>query len=35
MAGKLHNYRQLLLRSARDTTGDRQTALRDIAERHA
>ncbi|MGH3927306.1 MAG: CRISPR-associated endonuclease Cas1, partial [Pseudonocardiaceae bacterium] len=35
VAGKLHNYRQLLLRSARDTTGDRQTALRDIAERHA
>ncbi len=35
VAGKLHNYRQLLLRSARDTTGDRQTRLRDIAERHA
>ncbi|MGH4022453.1 MAG: type I-C CRISPR-associated endonuclease Cas1c, partial [Pseudonocardiaceae bacterium] len=35
VAGKLHNYRQLLLRSARDATGDRQTRLRDIAERHA
>ncbi len=35
VAGKLHNYRQLLLRSARDATGDRQTKLRDIAERHA
>jgi len=35
VTGKLHNYRQLLLRSARDATGTRQTRLRDIAERHA
>jgi CRISPR-associated protein Cas1 len=35
VAGKLHNYRQLLLRAARDTTGTRQTRLRDIAEDHA
>lgn len=35
VAGKLHNYRQLLLRAARDTTGTRQTRLRDIAENHA
>lgn len=35
VAGKLHNYRQLLLRSARDTTGHRQHALRDVAGRHA
>ncbi len=35
VAGKLHNYRQLLLRSARDATGDRQSQLRDIAQRHA
>jgi CRISPR-associated protein Cas1 len=35
VAGKLHNYRQLLLRSARDAAGPRQTGLRDIAERHA
>ncbi|MEU6830487.1 type I-C CRISPR-associated endonuclease Cas1c [Nocardia beijingensis] len=34
VAGKLHNYRQLLLRSARDLTGDRQTTLRAIADRH-
>jgi CRISPR-associated protein Cas1 len=34
-AGKLHNYRQLLLRAARDATGERQTALRGIATRHA
>ncbi len=35
VAGKLHNYRQLLLRSARDATGARQAELRDIAGRHA
>lgn len=35
VAGKLHNYRQLLLRSARDATSTRQTGLRDIADRHA
>ncbi|GAB3474563.1 type I-C CRISPR-associated endonuclease Cas1c [Amycolatopsis cihanbeyliensis] len=35
VAGKLHNYRQLLLRTARDTTGNRQTQLRDLAQRHA
>lgn len=35
VAGKLHNYRQMLLRSARDTTGTRQARLRDIAARHA
>ncbi|GGK49196.1 type I-C CRISPR-associated endonuclease Cas1c [Nocardia camponoti] len=35
VAGKLHNYRQLLLRSARDLTGDRQTRLREISSRHA
>lgn len=34
IAGKLHNYRQLLLRSARDLTGTRQTALRETADRH-
>lgn len=35
VAGKLHNYRQLLLRAARDTTGSRQEKLRDTASRHA
>lgn len=35
VAGKLHNYRQLLLRIARDATGSRQQELRRIAERHA
>ncbi|WP_067665895.1 type I-C CRISPR-associated endonuclease Cas1c [Nocardia miyunensis] len=35
VAGKLHNYRQLLLRAARDLTGTRQTNLRDTANRHA
>lgn len=35
VAGKLHNYRQLLLRAARDATGTRQERLRDIAARHA
>lgn len=35
VAGKLHNYRQLLLRAARDTTGTRQQQLRRLAERHA
>jgi CRISP-associated protein Cas1 len=34
IAGKLHNYRQLILRSARDATGARQQRLRDIAARH-
>jgi CRISPR-associated protein Cas1 len=35
VAGKLHNYRQLLLRAARDATGDRQNRLREIAATHA
>jgi CRISPR-associated protein Cas1 len=35
VAGKLHNYRQLLLRAARDATGSRQTELRQVAARHA
>lgn len=35
VADKLHNYRQLLLWAARDTTGTRQTRLRDVAEHHA
>lgn len=35
VAGKLHNYRQLLLRVARDTSGGRQFKLREVAERHA
>lgn len=34
-AGKLQNYRQLLLRSARDARGARQSKLRRIAEDHA
>ncbi len=34
-AGKLQNYRQLLLRAARDARGGRQSALRRIAEDHA
>lgn len=34
-AGKLQNYRQLLLRAARDATGPRQTSLRSAAQRHA
>lgn len=34
-AGKLQNYRQLLLRSARDGHGARQLQLRRIAEDHA
>jgi CRISPR-associated protein Cas1 len=34
VAGKLHNDRQLLLRSARDTTGHRRDELRAIADRH-
>ncbi len=33
-AGKLQNYRQLLLRAARDATGSRQTELRRVAARH-
>lgn len=32
VAGKIHNSRQVLLRSARDATGHRQTALRASAE---
>lgn len=35
IAGKLQNYRQLLLRAARDTHGTRQARLRATAERHA
>ncbi|WP_112276815.1 type I-C CRISPR-associated endonuclease Cas1c [Lentzea terrae] len=35
VAGKLHNYRQLLLRAARDTFGDRCEDLRSLAARHA
>lgn len=35
VAGKLHNYRQLILRAARDTTGTRQGRLRQVAEHHA
>src|SRR5437763_15489762 len=35
VAGKLHNYRQLLLRSARGLTGTRQAELRDLGARHA
>jgi CRISP-associated protein Cas1 len=35
VAGKLHNSRQLLLRAARDATGDRQTQLRTAAHQHA
>lgn len=31
IAGKLHNSRQLLLRAARDATGNRQTHLRTVA----
>lgn len=34
VAGKLQNYRQLLLRAARDASGPRQHKLRDMAERH-
>ncbi|GAA2817207.1 CRISPR-associated endonuclease Cas1 [Saccharopolyspora taberi] len=35
VAGKLHNYRQLLLRIARDATGPRQTDIRALADQHA
>ncbi|MEU4806385.1 type I-C CRISPR-associated endonuclease Cas1c [Actinosynnema sp. NPDC023587] len=35
VAGKLHNYRQLLLRAARDLTGPRRDRLREIAATHA
>ncbi|WP_156757041.1 CRISPR-associated endonuclease Cas1, partial [Actinokineospora pegani] len=35
VAGKLHNYRQRLLRAARDNTRTRQTRLRDTTEHHA
>lgn len=34
-AGKLQNYRQLLLRAARDSRGTRQAKLRAVAEQHA
>lgn len=34
VAGKLYNYRQLVLRVARDTTGKRQEALHAVAVRH-
>ncbi|GAB2660655.1 type I-C CRISPR-associated endonuclease Cas1c [Nocardia goodfellowii] len=35
VAGKLHNYRQLLLRSARDLPAERQSVVREVAEQHA
>jgi CRISPR-associated protein Cas1 len=35
VAGKLHNYRQLLLRAARDSSGSRQSRLRGLAGQHA
>lgn len=35
VAGKVQNYRQLLLRAARDSRGTRQAALRRIADDHA
>lgn len=35
VAGKVHNYRQLLLRVARDATGERRDDLRALAARHA
>jgi CRISPR-associated protein Cas1 len=35
VAGKLHNYRQLLLRAARDASAARQDELRHVATRHA
>jgi CRISP-associated protein Cas1 len=35
VAGKLHNSRQVLLRAARDATGDRQAQLRAVGEQHA
>ncbi|GAA3852254.1 type I-C CRISPR-associated endonuclease Cas1c [Saccharothrix violaceirubra] len=35
VAGKLHNYRQLVLRAARDASGSRQARLRGIADHHA
>ncbi len=35
VAGKLHNYRQLVLRAARDCSGARQARLRELADRHA
>lgn len=35
VAGKLHNTRQLLLRAARDTSGQRQTSLRKAADAQA
>jgi CRISPR-associated protein Cas1 len=35
VAGKLHNYRQLLLHAAYDATGTRQVRLRELADRHA
>lgn len=35
VAGKVHNYRQLLLRVARDAAGDRRDELRALAARNA
>jgi len=34
VAGKIHNYRQMLLRTARDASGSRRTTLRDLAQQH-
>lgn len=34
-AGKLQNYRQLILRAARDSQGTRQVELRSVADAHA
>ena len=35
IAGKIHNSRQVLLRAARDATGQKQATLRTAADRHA
>ncbi|RCW45122.1 CRISPR-associated Cas1 family protein [Halopolyspora algeriensis] len=35
VAGKIHNYRQLLLRTARDVSGTRKENLRVLAQQHA
>lgn len=35
VVGKLQNTRQMLLRAARDATGERQRGLREVADRHA
>lgn len=35
ISGKVHNARQVLLRAARDTTGDKQGTLRAAAQRQA